>query len=115
MPFRAITTENHLQRAATELLKTDCVAGNDLLAIGLIAGLRAHGKEIPADYSIVSPEDTLLTEIASPPLTTTHQPVEQLAAITVDSLLRQINNQPALPCQILPPYLTVRSSSACPR
>ncbi|AHF91444.1 LacI family transcription regulator [Opitutaceae bacterium TAV5] len=103
------------QRAAEQLAATDCtacLAGNDLLAVGLIAGLRAFGKEVPRDYSVVSIEDSLLTEVTYPTLTSARQPVGELVRLTVAALVELLEGRPMPACQVLPPELMVRNSCA---
>ncbi|EIP97702.1 transcriptional regulator [Opitutaceae bacterium TAV1] len=105
----------HGRQAARELTDTDCtacVAGNDLLAVGLIAGLRELGREVPRDYSVVSIEDSLLTEITYPSLTSARQPVEELVRLTVAALVDLLEGRPMPACQVLPPELIVRNSCA---
>ncbi|MDR1283649.1 MAG: LacI family transcriptional regulator [Opitutaceae bacterium] len=105
----------HGRQAARELTDTDCtacVAGNDLLAVGLIAGLRELGREVPRDYSVVSIEDSLLTEITYPPLTSARQPVGELVRLTVAALVDLLEGRPMPACQVLPPELVVRHSCA---
>ncbi len=56
------------------------VCANDELAIGLLATLPGLGHRIPADVAITGFDDQSLAEIASPRLTTVHQPVAELGA-----------------------------------
>lgn len=108
-------TEQEGRKAAAELAKTDCtacVAGNDLLAVGLIAGLRELKKSVPGDFSICSIEDSLLTEIAYPTLTSVRQPVDALVELTVSALIAQINGKEPPAFQRLAPTLITRASSA---
>lgn len=105
----------HGRQAARELLATDCtacIAGNDLLAVGLIAGLREQGREVPRDYSVASIEDSLLTEITYPPLTSARQPVAELVRLTVAALIDTLEEREPAPSQTLPPELIVRQSCA---
>lgn len=106
------------QSAAAALAATDCtacVAGNDLLAVGLIAGLRVQHKEVPGDFSIVSIEDSLLTEIAYPTLTSARQPIAELVDLTVAALIARVEGTEDVPFQVLQPALMIRNSSAAPR
>lgn len=56
------------------------VCANDELAIGLLATLPGLGHRIPHDVAITGFDDQALAEIASPRLTTIHQPVAELGA-----------------------------------
>lgn len=56
------------------------VCANDELAIGLLATLPGLGHRIPADVAITGFDDSALAQLASPRLTTVHQPVRELGA-----------------------------------
>jgi len=101
------------QRAAKALITTDCTAcvtGNDLLAVGLIAGLRELGRDVPNDYSVASIEDSLFTEISYPTLTSARQPMPQLVELTVQALIEMIEGKTPAPTQVLLPQIVVRNS-----
>lgn len=102
------------EAAAEQIVKTECtacLAGNDLLAVGLCSGLRALGHEVPRDFSIVSIDDTILSRMNRPPLTSIHPPVPELVRLTVKSILAQIEDQEPEPFQMLMPSLTIRESA----
>jgi DNA-binding LacI/PurR family transcriptional regulator len=110
-------TSEEGQRAARPLVDTGCtacVAGNDLLAVGLIVGLRALQVDVPGDISLVSIEDSLLTEVSHPTLTSARQPVRELVDMTVAALAAIIGGEPMPVCQVLQPQLIVRNSSCAP-
>jgi DNA-binding LacI/PurR family transcriptional regulator len=59
---------------------TGVVTGSDLMAIGAINGIRAWGKTVPGDVSVVGFDGTSLASVTSPKLTSLRQPVERMAA-----------------------------------
>jgi LacI family transcriptional regulator len=61
---------------------------NDLLAIGVIRGLRLRGLRAPNDVSVVGYDDVELAAMTDPPLTTVHQPSYELGE-TAYMLLRR--------------------------
>lgn len=80
-------------RAMNELLAAqpdiDSVfAANDLMAIGALRALRAHGLSVPDDVAVVGYDDVSLAADADPPLTTVRQPLEvmgrQMARMLMD-------------------------------
>lgn len=97
--------------AFTQLGCTACIAGSDLLAVGLTSGLREQGLNAPGDYSLVSLEDSLMAHINSPGLTSIRQPLESLVKATVEALIAQIEKREELPFQSFSPALVVRSST----
>ena len=57
---------------------TALVAGNDLVARGLIRRLRSRGLRCPEDVSIVGFNDKPFAEDFWPPLTTVHMPLREI-------------------------------------
>lgn len=65
---------------------------------------------MPADVSVTGFDNILISERASPPLTTVSQNISGGGRNIVEGLLRQMRGQPC-PDQISPAELLVRSSS----
>jgi LacI family transcriptional regulator len=61
---------------------------NDLLAIGVVHGLRERGLHVPADVSVIGYDDVELAAMTDPPLTTVHQPTYELGATAYELLGR---------------------------
>ena len=59
---------------------TGVVTGSDLMAIGAMNGIRAWGKSVPGDVSVVGFDGTSLAAVTHPRLTSLRQPVERMAA-----------------------------------
>jgi DNA-binding LacI/PurR family transcriptional regulator len=53
-------------------------AASDLMAVGAMRVLKEQGRSIPADVAVVGFEDSVLAKQSDPPLTTVHQPVEEM-------------------------------------
>jgi DNA-binding LacI/PurR family transcriptional regulator len=66
------------------------VAVNDMLAIGLIAGLRNLNIRIPEDISIVGIDNISLASLVNPALTTIAPPITAMADIMVDRLIKRL-------------------------
>ena len=78
--------------AATQLCEqhpevTGVVCGNDLLALGVIAGLFRQGVRVPDQVSVVGFDNIELAEQSPLPLTTIHQPKAQLGYVATTLLL----------------------------
>ncbi len=74
------------RRAAERLLAvtprpTAIFAQSDLLALGAIAALRAHGLRVPDDVSIIGFDDIPVAEVFDPPLTTLRQPMREVGEL----------------------------------
>ena len=70
---------------------TALVAGNDLVALGLIRRLRAAGQDCPEDVSVVGFNDMPFAEDFWPPLTTVHMPLREIGSEAARLLLRGID------------------------
>ena len=91
---------------------TGLVAGNDLLALGLIRTLRAGGLRCPEDVSVVGFNDMPFAEDFWPPLTTVHMPLREIGAEAARLLMHGIEaGQQEAATLTLPVSLVVRGST----
>ena len=67
-------------------------ASSDLMALGALRVLRENGRRVPQDVALVGFDDGPLAAISDPPLTTVHQPMEQLGREMARLLLAQIQD-----------------------
>ena len=110
----AISTEQSGHTAACELLNRGLhfdavVAASDLIAIGAMRALQERRIDVPGEVSVVGFDDIPAASLANPPLTTIAQNTRLAGEVLVDTLLRQIHNEPVEP-QVLPTRLVVRRS-----
>jgi len=70
--------------AADAQRPTGIVALNDLMALGLMAGLREAGLRVPQDVSVVGIDGLYLSALSNPSLTTVHLPVREMARAMVE-------------------------------
>lgn len=91
---------------------TGYVAMNDMLAIGLMAGLRQCGRRIPEDVSVIGIDDLFLGQYVSPALSTVRQPMQEMATAAVERVLARMKNigEPAHEL-VFVPQLVVREST----
>ena len=116
LQFDAESSEEHGHQAAEALLHRglpfDAVfAASDLIAIGAMRALAAHGLRIPEDVAVVGFDDIPASRIATPALTTVFQDTLQAGDLLVDSLVRLVDGEPAENCMI-PVRLVPRASTA---
>lgn len=94
---------------------TAVIAGNDLLALGVIRSLRAHGLSCPSDVSVIGFNDMPFAEDFYPPLTTVRVPHIELGAESARLLLEGIAAGAQSPVTVtLPVSLIVRGSTQPP-
>lgn len=94
---------------------TAVVAYNDLVALGLEAGMSELGVACPDDISIVGIDDIDLAGAVTPGLTTVQMPIERCGALAVDLLLQAIGGAALGDVATLNSQLIVRASTAAPR
>ncbi len=83
---------------------------NDLAALGFQRAVLDAGLKVPADVAIVGFDDITQGLTAPVPLTTIHQPTEEIGKLAVNTLIRKINNEVITRRRILAPTLVVRNS-----
>jgi LacI family transcriptional regulator len=88
---------------------------NDNVAIGAMNAARKLGLRVPEDVSIVGFDDTLMSRVVTPKLTTIRQPLAELGRTGVSLLMRLLEGQrlDALRME-LSTTLVVRDSTAPP-
>lgn len=91
---------------------TAALCCSDTLAFGVYREMRNLHRRIPEDLSVVSVDDTVLADIIQPPLTSVSQPIPDVAAQAVSTLIRLIHHpeQSLKPIPKLEPTLKVRAS-----
>jgi LacI family transcriptional regulator len=94
---------------------TAVIAYNDLVALGLEAGMSELGRSCPDDISIVGIDDIDLAGAVTPGLTTVRMPIERCGALAVDLLLQAISGAAIGEVATLSSQLIVRASTAAPR
>ncbi|WP_319558863.1 LacI family DNA-binding transcriptional regulator [Marispirochaeta sp.] len=62
-------------------------AMNDVMAYGIIRALKNKGLRIPQDIAVAGYDDTELSYMSDPSITTIHQPKEEIARLTCERLL----------------------------
>jgi DNA-binding LacI/PurR family transcriptional regulator len=102
----------------SNLIQANCrstayIGFNDMLTMGIIAGLRQHGKRVPHDVSVVGIDGLALGEFVGSPMTTIRQPLQDIANTSVDFVLSRIAT-PHLPGRekIFVPELLLRESTS---
>jgi LacI family transcriptional regulator len=92
---------------------TAIVAANDLLALGALRAIRAHGLSCPEDISVTGYNDVAFSEDFRPPLTTVSVPYTQMGSEAGRLLLSEINERSEPPFTVtLPVSLVVRESTS---
>jgi DNA-binding LacI/PurR family transcriptional regulator len=105
------------RRAARELLEdttrhSAVIAGNDMMALGVLHECRARGVAVPGHLSVIGFDDIILASLSYPTLTTISLSRQSLGRRAVEALLATLNHPDrvgvALP---VPTSLVVREST----
>lgn len=88
------------------------ICANDLIALGVINHLTALGIKVPDDVAVTGFDDIRFASICSPPLTTIHQPVEEMCAQAVQAMQARLQGKGTATHTRLIPEIVVRGSTA---
>lgn len=105
------------QAAVAELLaagvRFDGVfAHNDLMAVGVLDGLRAAGLSVPNDVAVIGFDDITIAAHTQPALTTVRQPSREMGEAAATMLLSHLAGEPPQPDPlVVPTSLVVRDSA----
>ncbi|HEX6499762.1 MAG TPA: LacI family DNA-binding transcriptional regulator [Micromonosporaceae bacterium] len=85
---------------------------SDLMAAGALRVLRSRGRRVPQDVAVVGFDDSTVARHTDPPLTTVHQPVEEMGRRMARLLLARIAGDPDARSEVvLDTHLVVRASA----
>ena len=87
-------------------------AASDMMAAGALRVLRDRGLRVPHDVAVVGFDDSIIARHTDPPLTTVHQPIEQMGQEMVRMLLEKITGTEPTDCRlVLGTRLVIRGSA----
>ncbi len=78
--------------------------GNDLLAVGILNGIRDAGLSVPNDYELICFEHSLLPRIVRPQLTTIAVPLYDIGAVSMRLLTKLMNEEEVAEDKVLLPH-----------
>lgn len=88
-----------LNSGATAAFVTD-----DELAIGILDGLTDAGVNVPEDFEIITSNNSLLTDVARPRLSSITQPLYDIGAVSMRLLTKMMNKEEVDEKTIVLPY-----------
>ncbi len=94
---------------------TAVFACNDLCAAGALEAVAERGLSVPDDIALVGYDDTWFATMTSPPLTSIHLPIREMAMCAAEMLIGLVEGKkPSRSHPVLPVTLTLRASSKKP-
>ena len=110
--FISLDYSDTVRRVLAEHPETDGIlASNDLIAATLVRCGLKNGLRIPEQLKVVGYDDTAFASLCPIPLTTVHQPIEEVARYAVDCLLRRAAGETVPPGAVFPVRLAVRETT----
>lgn len=90
---------------------TGIITTADIMAAGIITGLRNNGIRVPEDISIIGFDDLSISQIITPTLTTIHQDMQLKGSVAVDFMVQKLEGKTLSQTEIvLPIHLVERNS-----
>jgi sigma-B regulation protein RsbU (phosphoserine phosphatase) len=89
------------------------VAANDYMAIGAMDGLAARGIRVPEDVLVMGFDDALVARFAPRSLSTVAQPIEEMAELAVDAILKSMQGEEVKLSSCVDSQLMLRESCGC--
>jgi DNA-binding LacI/PurR family transcriptional regulator len=95
---------------------TALFAATDEIAMGTLTAIWQLGLKVPEDISVIGFDDISLASLITPPLTTIHQPIDEISRAVVEMAIDMVENPPRERMDlVLPTELVVRKSCQAPR
>ncbi|MCH4171815.1 MAG: catabolite control protein A [Lactobacillus sp.] len=84
---------------------------DDELAVGVLNGMLDHGIKVPDEFQLITSNNTILTDIVRPKLTSISQPLYDIGAVAMRLLTKMMNKEEIEEKTILLPYDMVERGS----
>lgn len=85
-------------------------AFSDMMAFGIIEGLKKQGIRVPADISVIGFDGLFISEISSPKLTTVRQNIYEKGQEAVDLMIEKLTGEDVQKNIVLPVNLVIKES-----
>jgi len=93
---------------------TAVFSANDEMAYGLCRRIQELGLCVPEDVSVIGFDDSEMSAVFAPPLTTVRQPIGEMAGAALRAVVRLVDGLSPEPSQHFPTELVVRKTTAPP-
>ena len=85
---------------------------NDVIAVGMLQGLLAHGVKVPQEMSLIGFDDTFITNVMTPQLTAVGYDYDEYAALLMEAVISAVEGREAPRNQLVTPRLFEKQSCA---
>lgn len=93
-----------------KIMPTAIFTANDVIASGVIKGLKEKGIKVPDEVSIIGFNDTVISQYTNPPLTAIRVHIEYLAEVAIDLMLERLKGRKYPKKVIIPSEFILRNS-----
>ncbi|AQW22186.1 catabolite control protein A [Lentilactobacillus curieae] len=100
-----------LQPALVSAKATAAMVTDDELAAGIVNGMTDAGVSVPADFEVITSNDTKLTEMIRPKMSSITQPLYDIGAVAMRLLTKLMNSEPIDEKNVLLPYGLMKRES----
>mgnify|MGYP001313195237 CR=1 FL=1 len=100
-----------LQPALSSAGATAAVATDDELAAGIMNGMTDAGVLVPKNFEVITSNDTKLTEMVRPKMSSITQPLYDIGAVAMRLLTKLMNDEPVNEKEVLLPYGLMKRES----
>jgi LacI family transcriptional regulator len=90
---------------------TAAFVGDDELAAGVMNGLTDAGVDVPGEFEVITSNDTKLTELVRPKMSSITQPLYDIGAVAMRLLTKLMNNETVEENTVILPYGLMKRSS----
>lgn len=91
-------------------MPTAVIAISDFIAIGVVRSIKERGLSIPGDISVVSFDNTFVSTINIPKLTSVNYNYEEFGHLLISTAIQAINQEDVQKIQTITPELIIRDS-----
>lgn len=110
--YYAMEYHEYIEKIITENPKTDGIfASSDLIAAQVLQVCAKLGLKVPEQVKVVGFDDVNIASLTTPPITTVHQPVREMAEMSVDLIVRSNKGEMIPTRTVLPVTLIKRGTT----
>lgn len=110
--FISMNYDRSVEQLFREYPETDGIlTSNDIMAAAILRYCAGHGIDVPRQLKVVGYDDTPFATHNPIPLTTIHQPIDELCQFAVSSLIRIANGEVVPISATFPVYLVERETT----
>lgn len=111
--YIAMEYHEHIEKIIKENPETDGIfASSDLIAAQVLQVCAKLGLKVPEQVKVVGFDDVNVAALTTPPITTIHQPVKEMAEMSVDLIVRSNKGEMIPTRTVLPVTLVKRGTTS---